>query len=112
MTILCLGTLDESSQSMKELIMKYVQPNLLDFPTLVPVLNKYDLLTQNDNYILMNRLISPTERANALLYKILSSKGPGAYEMFFKCLQEETEHMGHQEIVRRITVPKKCKLCS
>ena len=92
---------------MKELVLKYVQPSLLHFPTLVPVLNKYHLLTQTDNYILMNTLIPPVERANALLYMMLPSKGPGAYELFVKCLQEETEHLGHEELARRLH--EKCK---
>lgn len=102
---------DMSCQHTKELVMKHIQPNLLDFPTLVPVLNKYHLLTQNDNYILINNLIPPLERANALMYEILPSKGPEAYEVFVKCLQEEKEHLGHQELARKITSPDKCKLC-
>ena len=92
---------------MMELVLKYVQPILLHFPTLVPVLNKCHLLTQTDNYILMNTLIPPVERANALLYMMLPSKGPGAYKLFVKCLQEETEHLGHQELARRLR--EKCK---
>lgn len=87
---------------MKELVIKYVDPNLLDLSTLVPILNKYYLPTTIDNYTLMNPLIPPVERASALLYKILPSKGLEAYETFVKCLQEETEHLGHQELVKRL----------
>ena len=87
---------------MKELVLKYVQPILLHFPTLAPVLNKYHLLTQSDNYISMNILIPPMERANALLYMVLPSKGPVAYQLFVKCLQEETEHLDHQELARML----------
>ena len=105
--------LDESDElnqpNIKALVMKYTQPDLLDFPTLVPLLNKYHLLTQSDNYTLMNPLIPPVERANALLYMILPSKGPGAYETFVKCLQEEKEHLGHKELAGRLTIPEKCK---
>ena len=68
----------------------------------MPILNKYYLLTTNDNCILINPLISPVERASALLYKILPSKGLGAYETFVKCLQEESEHLGHQDLARRL----------
>ena len=93
----CLDALDELNQpNIKALVMNYTQPHLLYLPTLVPVLNKYNLLTQSDNYTLMNPLIPPVERANALLYMMLPSKGPGAYETFVKCLQEETEHSVHQ----------------
>jgi len=84
--------------------------DLLDFATLVPVLNKHHLLTRNDNYILLNRITPPTERANSLVYIILPSKGPEAFSLFLKCLQEEKEHTGHQELARKLTVPKKCKL--
>ena len=60
----------------------------------------------------MNRLIPPVERANALVYEILPSKGPEAYKTFVKCLQEETEHLGHQELAKKLTFPGKCKLYS
>ena len=94
-------------QSMKDLVLKYIQPSLLNFPSLVPVLNKYQLLTQTDNYTLINPLIPPEEKANALLYIMLPSKGQRAYELFVKCLQEETEHLGHQELARKLH--EKCK---
>ena len=98
-----LAASNESSQpNTKELVVKHVDPILLDLSTLVPILNKYHLLTTNDNYILINPLIPPVERASALLYKILPSKGPEVYETFVKCLQEEKEHLGHQELVRRL----------
>jgi len=84
--------------------------DLLDFATLVPVLNKYHLLTRDDKYTLVNRLIPPTERANALVYMMLPSKGPEAFNLFLKCLQEEKEHMGHQALAKKLNAPKKCKL--
>ena len=92
---------------MKDLVLKYIQPSLLNFTTLVPLLNKYHLLTQTDSYTLTNPYIPPEERANALIYVMLPSKGPGAYELFVKCLQEETEHLGHQELARKLH--EKCK---
>ena len=97
---------------MKELVEKHMQPILLNFPTLVPVLNKYHLLTQSDNYILMNRIIPPVERANKLVYQILPTKGPRAYEIFVKCLQEETEHLGHQELAKKFEKRKLFTLCT
>ena len=55
------------------------------------------------------------ERANALVYQILPTKGPRAYEMFVRCLQEETEHLGDQELAKkfekRIIYTKLFKLC-
>ena len=107
-----LDASDKLSQFTKKLVMEHVQPHLLNFTTLVPVLNKYHLLTQSDNYILMNPLIPPVERANALLYKMLPSKGSEAYETFIKCLQEEKEHSGHQGIAAKLVIPEECKYSS
>ena len=111
LTILCLFSITDASLkelSMKELVMKHFNPELLNFPTLIPVLNKYYLLTQDDNYILMNPLLSPTKRANALVYMILPSKGPEAFTLFFKCLQEEKEHMGHHELAKLLQIVSYC----
>jgi len=65
----------------------------------VPVLNRHNLLTPSENYDLLNKLSSPQDRANKLLYAILPSKGTGAYKLFVDCLQEEKKHMGHQKLV-------------
>ena len=89
--------------------MRNIRLELLNLTALIPVLNKYNLLTLNDNYVLLNYLVSPMERANALIYQILPSKGPGAFKKFITCLQEETEHIGHQELARILTTPTKCK---
>ena len=91
--------------------MEHFRPELLDLTTLVPVLNRHHLLTQSENYDLLNRLISPIERANALVYTMLPSKGPEAFVLFIKCLQEEKEHVGHQELAKQLSipVPKECK---
>lgn len=86
--------------SMKELVMKHFHPDFLNFSTLIPVLNKYHLLTLADNYTLMNGLIPPGERAIALVYDMLPRKGPEPYTLFVRCLQEEKEHMGHQELAK------------
>ena len=82
-----------------------MRPELLDFDTLIPVLNKYHLLTQDNMYDLKNPLVSPIKRANELVYCILPNKGPGAFTLFVKCLQEETQHLGHQTLVKLFTMP-------
>ena len=91
---------DDFTEPEKGLVMRNVKLELLNLTALIPVLNKYNLLTSDDNYILVNHFISPLERANVLLYKILPSKGPGAFKTFITCLQEETEHIGHQELAK------------
>ena len=76
------------------------QSELLNFIELVPLFNKHRLVTQHKNYDLLNERVSQKERANALLYTILPSKGPGAYEKFIKCIHEETEHAGLQYLAQ------------
>ena len=88
---------------MQAAVTKKFQPGLLDLKTLVPILHNHSLLTSTDYYYLTNNLIPPLERANQLVHSILPSKGPGAFTLFVKCLQEEKEHMGHQELVKIIT---------
>ena len=91
----------------KELVMKHVRLELINLTALIPVLNKHNLLTLDDNYKLLNYSVSPLERANLLLYMIIPSKGPGAFKRFITCLQEETEHIGHQELAKMLTAPLK-----
>lgn len=74
------------------------QLELLNLTELVPMLNKYKLLTQHENYDLLNDAVSHKQRANALLYSILPSKGPGAYAKFVECIHEETHHEGHRHL--------------
>ena len=90
---------------LKNRVLKYMKLHLLDFDTLIPKLNKYQLLTQTNMYDLKNQLVPPIERAYALVYQILPSKGPRAYTLFVKCLQEEKEHMGHQTLSQLFTLP-------
>ena len=89
--------------------MKYIRLDLLDVNTLIPLLNKYGLLTQENLYDLKNQKVPSMERANALVYHILPSKGPGAFTLFVKCLEEEKEHMGHRKLVRLFTLPVQCE---
>ena len=85
--------------------MKYIRLDWLDLDILIPKLNKYHLLTQANMYDLKNRQVDSTKRANALVYQILPNKGPGAFALFVKCLQEEKEHMGHQTLAKLFTLP-------
>jgi len=103
------GGLDDSGEPEKELVMRNIRLEMLNLTAIIPVLNKHHLLTLDDNYVLLNYLVSPMERANALIYQILPSKGPGAFKKFILCLQEETEHIGHQELARILITPAKRK---
>ena len=83
--------------------MQHIKIDLLNLTYLIPLLNKYQLLTRDDNYELLNTANSPEQRANLLLYLILPSKGPNAYKLFIKCLKEEKESRGHRELARMLT---------
>ena len=98
-----------SDSPLKNRVMKYIRLDLLDLNTLIPLLNKHGLLTRENLYVLKNQKIPSMERANALVYHILPSKGPGAFTLFVKCLEEEKEHMGHQKLVRLFTLPVECE---
>ena len=88
---------------MKEIVINNIKPDLIDLPTLLPILNKYNLLTGSDNYELMNNLVPPLQRVNKLVYNILPRKGAGAFTLFVNCLREEKTHMAHQELVGMFT---------
>ena len=94
--------IDEYGDPKKHLVMEKMpgQSELLNFTELVPLLNKHRLLTQHENYDLLNEWVSQKERANALLYTILPSKGPGADDKFIECIHEETEHAEHQYLAQ------------
>ena len=104
--------IDDHNEPEKELVMRNIRLEMLNLTALIPVLNKHHLLTLDDNYVLLNYLVSPMERANALVYQILPSKGPGTFKKFITCLQEETEHIGHQELARILITPikRKCNM--
>ena len=100
---------DPNELALKNKVMKYIRLELLDMDMLVPLLNKYQLLTQANMYDLKNPLVAPTERANLLVYHILPSKGPGTFTLFVKCLQEEKEHLGHQTLTQLFSSPLHCE---
>ena len=91
---------DDPNVYMKKLVMKHVQPELLDVTTLLPLLNKHLPMTRDDNYTLMDPSVSHTEKAIALINIMLPKKGQDAYVLFAKCLQEERNHPCHQELAK------------
>ena len=99
---------DPNGQALKKRVTKYMRPDLLNLDTLIPYLNKYQLLTQDNMYDLKNPLVPPNKRANELVYHILPSKGPRGFILFVKCLQEETQHLGHQTLANLFTMPPQC----
>ena len=75
--------------------------NYIDIMSLLPYLIKHDLLSSNDQYVLSNSYLTPSDRAERLLMSI-KVKGQTGYDKFVACLEEEQEHMGHHHLLTLI----------
>ena len=69
--------------------------------SLAPHLLKFSLLTKDEMYHFLHDKKSPGESNNYLI-NILETKHPDSAQMFYKCLQMETEHLGHLQIVEEL----------
>ena len=74
---------------------------LVNMETLLPFLQKHDLLTSNEEYHLRNIMYSPTERAQKLL-SYLKHKGDGCLQKILCCLNSAGEHAGHKELAEKL----------
>lgn len=76
----------------------------LNISTLLPFLLKNSLATASEEReLLLNRLISPTEKKDKLLYQWLLQKGDDSLGRFVKALRESAqEEPTHEEIARKI----------
>ena len=73
---------------------------LVDLATLVPVLNRYKLLTPTENSILTDYItvvMAPQERCRQLT-QFMAKKGDDGYQLFLQALQEEKQHLGHNQL--------------
>ena len=72
---------------------------LVDLATLVPVLNRYKLLTPTENSILtdMTVVMAPQERCRQLT-QFMTKKEDEEYQLFLQALQEEKKHLGHNQL--------------
>lgn len=68
---------------------------------LYPFLLHCSLLTQDEMYHFMSTDKSQGESANYLI-KVLETKHSDSPQIFYQCLQMETEHTGHSEIVESL----------
>lgn len=72
---------------------------LINLPTLVPLLHKYQLLPEEDlKRVSDSKHHGTIERTGFLLHS-LYKKDQAATDIFVQCLREEREHPGHQEIL-------------
>ena len=75
-----------------DLIVRYV-----NLETLVPVLNKYGVITREESEQLLNTNMTSQKRKRDLT-AYLESKGNTGFTLFLQALKEETEHCGHKEL--------------
>ena len=74
---------------------------LVDLNTLVPVLNRHHVLTQEQSSDLLRSMISHQERKRQLV-EFMSTKGEEGYRLFLQALREEREHLGHRQLYKQL----------
>ena len=72
---------------------------LINLPTLVPLLHKYQLLPKEDLDRVSDAKHHGTIERTGFLLHSLYKKDQTAINTFVRCLREDREHLGHQEIV-------------
>jgi hypothetical protein len=70
-----------------------------DFNTLFSHLYSRKLVHSND-YETLTSMPSDKDRGNHLYMQILPRKGRHAYRRLYKCLRNESEHIGHRDLVK------------
>ena len=89
-------------------IREIIKSNLPEFVTmtdvnqLLPLLEKRQLLTDDDKDVLRNTSTTSCAKARYLLTDFLYSKGHQGYIRYYECLQEELSHSGHRLILKMI----------
>lgn len=71
----------------------------LDFDELAPYLAAEDLANQNDYHNLTTGDKSSRQKC---LFRILPTKGPDAYQLFYQCVCKETQHRGHEFVRKKL----------
>ena len=92
------------SQWIRE-IMQSIEPLLhscLSLKNLLPFLREVKLLTSSEFELLHEDSAKETSWKIQKLFLILNAKGPIAHYLFFRCLEQETEHRGHEDIYKEI----------
>lgn len=72
---------------------------LINLPTLVPLLRKYQLLPVEDLDRVSDAKHHGTIERTGFLLHSLYKKDQAAIDTFVKCLREDRDHPGHQEII-------------
>ena len=72
--------------------------------SLVPYLNRYHLLTEDESEQLQNNHLTENDRIMKLI-SLLKRKGLEGYQKFLQALEEEPEHLGHKEVLQALKTP-------
>ena len=73
----------------------------LNVQALIPLLGKYNLLTEEERQEIMQFKRTDCEKIDHLVH-ILPRKGKYAYQQFIKCLESEKEHLSHPELAQEL----------
>jgi hypothetical protein len=95
-----------------KVVLRHHAPELAQYIKLeciLPYLNQQHLLTDDENDILLNVMLSERMRILKLL-KFIESKGPEGFQRFLRALQDEPEHLGHKELTELFTPYRKLLL--
>ena len=71
----------------------------IDFVTLLPYLNKYEILTTEERRFLNDDRNQQVKRVSNLL-EYLEKKNDETINAFVRAMNEETSHNGHKELCR------------
>ncbi len=85
-----------------KILLRHHQPQLVQYlsiDALIPYLNQQQLLTDDENDILLNLFLSNRTRVLKLL-QFIERKGDEGFQRFLKAVADEPEHMGHKDITK------------
>ena len=86
-------------------IIRSIEPlvqSCLSLKSLLPFLWKVKLLTSSEFELLHEDSSKENSWKIQKLLVILNTKGPAAHYLFFRCLEQEKEHRGHDDIYKEI----------
>ncbi len=89
----------------EEAIRKCIEKHSADFlqytnwKCLFPYLVSNELLDRCAMEILINDMITSTDKGIKFYYEVLPSKGKTAYSRYYRSVSQERDHIGHQTLI-------------
>ena len=74
----------------------------INFDTLIPFLNKYNIFTRDEMECLTNNMILTAQKVNNLITLWIPGKNEDGICNFVKALNEAHEHSGHITIIEHL----------